>query len=768
MQQCRICRSARYRRVARVFIWWSLPACLAVVGSGVADGTEVIGQTASRADVPFRQEYQEAFPIAPGEPADDVRAIAVDFRDRIWAATKAGVYQMESGRRAWKRIPGVTSGPVYAVFPDGDRVLWVGAWDGLYRVEESGVRKMEGVTGPVNVIGRGPPGIYVLGPDGAWQQDGARWIPCHQSWSRNVRDLAYQPERGMWIATGVGLYREFEGAKRLYFREEDLVSSEVNAVAYAPGGRLWVGCVGGIDVYGGRRRINSFVAADGLPNYEVHCLAFEPAGRLWVGTALGVARFDGTSWSLRHSRRWLMDDDVRDVAFDSEGTAWIATRRGVSAIRSQWMTLAEKAEYYLDICRRRHVRPPGLVEKCRFPNPNDLSTWRPMDDDNDGQYTSMYLAMESLRYAVTRDPRAKANADEAFGALEFLQEVTDTPGFVARTVVPATWTQMADANEKVAPPEAVERRVRDPRYKVVEERWHRSADGRWLWKGDTSSDEITGHMFGYLFYYDLAADAGHRRRVRHLVGRIMDYIIDGGYVLRDLDGQATRWGVWSPEKLNGDPDWRVERPINSFEILSFLQTAYHITGEKRYLDEYHRLIDDHGYAENARRPKAYGPAERTHIDDELLALAAPGLLKHVSDEEEHRQFMEGYAWAYHTVAEEQNPFFNFMYGLVGGRDFRLAESVAFLRDTPLDLRQWTVDNSGRDDVNLVRRPMFEPLQLDRMLPPSERGVMRWDKNPWAAISGDFHDLQGTLESCGVFWLLPYWMGRYCGFIGAPQ
>ena len=64
--------------------------------------------------------------------------------------------------------------------------------------------------------------------------------------------------------------------------------------------------------------------------------------------------------------------------------------------------------------------------------------------------------------------------------------------------------------------------------------------------------------------------------------------------------------------------------------------------------------------------------------------------------------------------------------------------------------------------------MFEPLQTDRMPPPSERGVMRWDKNPWAAISGDFGDSRGSLESCGVFWLLPYWMGRYHGFFDAVK
>jgi hypothetical protein len=56
--------------------------------------------------------------------------------------------------------------------------------------------------------------------------------------------------------------------------------------------------------------------------------------------------------------------------------------------------------------------------------------------------------------------------------------------------------------------------------------------------------------------------------------------------------------------------------------------------------------------------------------------------------------------------------------------------------------------------------MLDPLRTSRMLPPSERGVMRWDKNPWDVISGDSSDPEGHRESSGVFWLLPYSMGRY--------
>ena len=108
--------------------------------------------------------------------------------------------------------------------------------------------------------------------------------------------------------------------------------------------------------------------------------------------------------------------------------------------------------------------------------------------------------------------------------------------------------------------------------------------------------------------------------------RIMDHIVDNGYVLIDIDGTHTRWGVWAPERLNHDPDWATERGINSVEILSYLKATAHITGDEKYEREYRRLLFEEHYAHNVRQAKTYIPGWRTHIDDELLALAYPALL----------------------------------------------------------------------------------------------------------------------------------------------
>jgi hypothetical protein len=104
---------------------------------------------------------------------------------------------------------------------------------------------------------------------------------------------------------------------------------------------------------------------------------------------------------LRHSRRWLLSDDARDVVIGRDGTAWVATAEGVDAIRKKAMTLEEKAAYFLELLRARHIRPPGLVGPAVLEKPGDLSRSFIEDDDNDGEHTGMYCAMESRRYAVT-------------------------------------------------------------------------------------------------------------------------------------------------------------------------------------------------------------------------------------------------------------------------------------------------------------------------------------------------------------------------------
>ena len=710
-------------------------------------------------DRPFVQEIHRPAPVGQTAEANDVRAVAVDSEGTVWAGTQAGLFRREG--KSWRPVGAdQIRGPVFDLFVDADGTLWVSAWNGLYKIRGERLSKVPGISVPVSAVcvarGKG----LALGPIKSYRFKNGRWVPFAAPFSRAIREMVPDGKDGFWIATGMGLYHWNENRTRLYQKHDEILSADVKGVAVVPGDSVWAVGLGGVSVYKNGRWVRSYRPKDGLPSAWATCVYYGPDGRMWVGTRQGLARFDGKTWSVRSNRRWLLDDEVRGLAFDREGNAWVATRKGVSVILRKRLTLKQKAAYFERICLLRHDRPPGLIEKCRLKAPGDTTHWAPRDDDNDGQYTGMALAMISLQYAVTKNPTAKIWAKKTFDALHFLQTVTQTPGFVARTVIPSSWKHMADPNRKFTDPEWAERIVRNPREKRVEHLWRLSKSGKWRWKGDTSSDEITGHMFGYLFYYDLAADAAEKKRVARHVCRIVDYIVQGGFVLRDIDGNPTKWGVWSPEKLNHDPDWAAERGINSLEMLSYLKLASHVSGNPKYEKMYRRLAFQYHYAENARHAKTYEPSWRTHIDDELLALAFPALLLYEHDPQLKKIYRESLDWWYKGVRADQSPFFDYLYGALSGTNPQPDISVRALQDVPLDLVRWRMDNSRREDVRLVRKPELESLQTDRLLPPSERCLTRWDGNPWVAVQGD----GGWTESSGVWWLLPYWMGRYYGFI----
>jgi len=508
-----------------------------------------------------------------------------------------------------------------------------------------------------------------------------------------------------------------------------------------------------------RERAARFVPEEGFPLSDITCVV-RAEDKIWVGTSRGVAVYDDVSWSVRRGRRWLLHDEVRDIAVDARGVAWIATAAGISAIGEIEMTLDRKASLFQGVLERRHIREPALVGRCSLREPGDLSSWEPTDDDNDGQYTAMYLMMESCRYAATGNREAKDRARKAFDALVFLQTVTQTPGFVARTVIPSSWTRMHDANRTYTEEEWSRIQAKDPRNKRVETRWHLSSDGTWFWKCDTSSDEITGHFCGYLFYYLLVEDASEKERIRNHVCKIMDHIVDHGFRMVDVDGEPTRWGVWAPESLNEDPRWKPERYHNSLEILSFLKVTYFMTGDEKYQREYEKLLREHGYLDNIRNRLPHSPLTYSNIDNELAALTFPGLIWCETDTELLQVYRECLDHWFEGVRSEGSPYFNFTYGMLAGQDPCIEASSSYLRTSPLDLIDWRMDNTGRKDLEYKRFPSPESLQTHPLPPASERAVTRWDKNPWVAIQGG----DGVSEWCPNYWLLPYWMGRWQGFI----
>jgi hypothetical protein len=712
-------------------------------------------------DTPFVQEYHEAFMVGINQGDNEVRSIAVDHESNVWIATASGVFKKEPGKRVWSAvISGDDKGPAYSVVVNRNGDILIGTWNGLYRYSKNILVKEEGPQPPVSEICTDNSGDYALGPFGIWQFVTNRWEKQDYNIARSVRDALSDNKGNLWVATDAGLYLCRNSQIRLFQDVSELISCNAKALAIDPEGLLWTGVLGGVSVRDSISLIRNLTPEDGIPSANINCISVAPDSVVWVGTAAGIVRYAGDgSHSIRFSKRWLADNNVNDIAFDASGNAWIATANGVSEIKRRLVTLEDKEKDYYGQLMKKHMREPWTCGAIRLESPGDTSSWRNADDDNDGEYTGGYLAMESFRYAVTGEPDARMKARKAFYFLKFLQEVTGTEGFFARSVVPADWKNMNDPNRKYDQKQLADELVKDPRYKPVEQRWRKSGDGKWLWKGDTSSDEMDGHMMSYFFYYELAADEEDKMLVRNHVSKIMDCLIKTGYNLVDIDGTHTHWGVWSPELLNHDPDWASEKALNSFELLAYLKLAAHITGNGKYEKEYIRLIEDEGYLANASQLNSKNPAWQIYFDRTMEGYLFPILLRYEENPEYRR--------AYEILAEEwmekqeagENLINNFTYAFATGKKVNVRQSVDFLKDAPLDLVDWTIDHTMREDVHIVRKPILEEIQIEELPSASERATVRWDRNPWAAREGYPSQVKEP-----VFWLWPYWMARYLDII----
>ncbi|RTE52024.1 hypothetical protein EHW67_17650 [Arenibacter aquaticus] len=487
------------------------------------------------------------------------------------------------------------------------------------------------------------------------------------------------------------------------------------------------------------------------------------SGSLWFGSTKGAfkQRKDG-KYDYYASKRWLVDDEVVDLAASPDSSVLILTQKGMSKINFVPMTLAEKADYFQEIQRLRHIRY-GFTSDLAMKTPGDLSTGYFHDTDNDGLWTSMYLAGELFRYAVTKSEDAKQNAYEAFEAMERLTALPDLNGFPARSFERDGYEVGLHAN-------GFSEEWREQYVKENGRIWRLSDDEIWRWKSTTSSDESCGHFFVYALFAELAPDKAWRDRAIHQIKIQMDHIMNNDWYLVDWNGEPTAWGRWNPDYVNSFPTNVGDRRLNSTLILSFLQTAYHFTKDKKYKKAAEKLIKKYGYDENANRPATvigYVEGEDlsdkwNHSDDEMYFLTVPAFVNYSFSEEQKKAHFNAVKSHWEVERSEKNPLWNYLFALAGGENIDSEESAWWLREFPMDLIDWKIDNDHRKDLIKIA-PNFRSQTYTEVLPGDER---RLHLHNGAYRNNGGSD--GKREYAPYIYLLPYWAGRYVEAISAPQ
>ncbi|MGN6212647.1 hypothetical protein [Parafilimonas sp.] len=475
-------------------------------------------------------------------------------------------------------------------------------------------------------------------------------------------------------------------------------------------------------------------------------------GTLWFGSTWGAMqlRKDG-KFNYYASKRWLPSDTVISIAKGPDNSVLVLTTKGLGQIYFKEMSLHDKAMFYEKQVRNRHIRL-GFNATVSNMKDGDVTTGSMEDSDNDGLWTSMYLAGETFRYAVTQSPDALQNVRESLDAIERLYTINPVPGFPSRSF---------------------ERRG----YKYHDPAWRRADDPEWDWKSTTSSDEAIGHIFALGAIAELVHENDIRNKAIMLIDTLMSTIVKNDFYMIDWDGKPTRWGRWHPDYVNARPENVGDRKINSSNIIAMLQTAYYFTKKEKYKQAAFYLLNEKGYLKNLMRPMAeigHAPDDAdelskelsdgwNHSDDEMYYCGYWGLYRYALNDTLKADFKKAIIDHWQRERPEKEGLWNIMTALTGTKDFDLNEAIWYLQNYPLDLVNWTVKNSQRKDIELVA-PNFRKQTTTEVLPPDELGISRHNSNRFDLDDGD----GGRSEySAGDIWLLPYWIGRYLGVISAP-
>ncbi|MCH7995182.1 MAG: hypothetical protein IIB57_12170, partial [Planctomycetes bacterium] len=274
-----------------------------------------------------------------------VRAILQDSSGIIWLAADDGLWRWDNGAfvECSRLLPRETVAT--SLVEDDAQTLWVGTRAGLVGVD---LRTYERVT-PQPLY----PSDFIL----ALHKDrrGRIWAGGYHGVFRLSRDgSSFAVERvagvedsmvfsfaaglqdELWLG-GRGVVYKVDGSTVSRHFDDVLTTHHVRALYSEADGTLWMGTRQPGSLWRFRAgEMVEFGPDDGLSCPDINAVAHHPHDGLWFATERGIARWDGTKFSMLDNDDGMENADVHSLLVDEESQLWIGTYGGgISRLRSR-------------------------------------------------------------------------------------------------------------------------------------------------------------------------------------------------------------------------------------------------------------------------------------------------------------------------------------------------------------------------------------------------------------------------------------------------
>ncbi|MBC8053666.1 MAG: response regulator [Sphingobacteriaceae bacterium] len=248
-------------------------------------------------------------------PYNHIKSLLVDKSGKLWVGTlNGGLAAYDERSDAFDTYGG---GPIFCLYEDKKRVLWVGTFHELYIMDR--------------------------------RQNKLVLAETHDIKYRAVRNVTItcvfeDRKNNLWIGTKNGLYMSARGSKQIKLfragsaKNPGLVNDNITAVLEDKKGRLWVGSSGGINLYDYQKddfSATSILSSDRVSiGGPVTSLYLNNDNKIWVGKENCLGLFDPDKLTFTAYRtdtqdaQSLNNNSVYSLFLDNQQILWIGTYFG--------------------------------------------------------------------------------------------------------------------------------------------------------------------------------------------------------------------------------------------------------------------------------------------------------------------------------------------------------------------------------------------------------------------------------------------------------
>ena len=454
-------------------------------------------------------------------------------------------------------------------------------------------------------------------------------------------------------------------------------------------------------------------------------------------------------------------------------------------------SLADKAAVYDARAIALHTAPshPWVVDVAIAPGVDperataaDVTIWR--SGENDGLFSGLVLAAQAYRYAVTRDPAARDALALLLRGEQQRMAITGVPGLFTRQLIPPGVPGLACPAEPAAylpsPDKRGNKWVRigdDGCAQVSDAAGTFSSTAHcglaqfagWCFLDNVSQDEYVGHIFALGAVARLVDDPELRLGARAMRQHIGEHRRANQMRFVDWDGRPTQWGKLYPGAPGDTPGYLAVLGASMIANAALADPA---------LEPFARATaaDNLGFLDQVALWDGPDGCESNWNNLSMLLASFHHLLWARDDVASWRDaFVHEVAAAPTTRGPlaQHNAWYDILWAaqkpLGPGSD---GPAYAAVEDAVCQLRQFPRSNhvGARDTTALAPHSCTDRFERSLAATAFEiadrcAATYAWWGNPYERSTCSD---EPTLVQQPAGFLLPYWMGRYYGFITAEQ